>query len=86
MIMEKLNLNDKEKEKEAEVEGKYFIFKLVNVSPVPKRRRSSLKEDFNKIKQIKSEKEDEELCSEVIAETMKNTLYNKVVGGFEVNN
>jgi hypothetical protein len=45
-----------------------------------------LKEDFKLIKNTKPEKEDDELCSEVIAETMKNTLYNKVVGGFEVKN
>jgi hypothetical protein len=32
---------------------------------------------------MKHNEEDEELCTEVIAETMKNTLYNKVVGQIE---
>lgn len=55
-------------------------------SPSLKRRRSSLKEEFTKIKESKLDKEEEELCAEVIAETMKNTLYNKVVGQIENEN
>ena len=50
------------------------------------RRRSSLKEEFTKIKEINRDEDDEELCNQVIAETMKNTLYNKVVGSFGDDN
>lgn len=75
--MEKLNLNVKEEENEPEEKKDTLKLPL-------KRRRSSLKDEFTKIKETK--KEDEELCTEVIAETMKNTLYNKVVGQIEKEN
>jgi len=40
-----------------------------------------LKDEFSLIRNFKST-EEEELSPETIAETMKNTLYNKVVGKF----
>jgi hypothetical protein len=76
--MEKLNLNSIKEEEEE-----------LNVSPNKElnlqRRRSSLKEEFTKIKEIKQIDDGEELPAEVIAETLKNTLYNKIVGKIEVD-
>ena len=80
-------MKKKEKKKKKVYYFLFNIFLLVNNQKSPiKRRSSSLKEDFAKIKAFKPEKEEEELCSQIIAETMKNTLYNKVVGGFAVEN
>lgn len=75
--MEKLNLNSIKEEEEE-----------VNSTPKkdPIRRRSSLKDDFDKIRDIKQLDEGDELPAEVIAETLKNTLYNKIVGKIECDN
>jgi hypothetical protein len=74
--MEKLNLNSIKEEEEE-----------LNASPYKefKRRRSSIKDEFTKIKEIKQTDEGDELPVEVIAETLKNTLYNKIVGKIEVD-
>jgi hypothetical protein len=48
------------------------------------RRKSSIKDEFNLVKELlKQKKNDDELEPEIIEETMKNTLYNKCLGKIE---
>lgn len=75
-------MEDKEiKEEEGKNFYKFVIFILVNKSPIKKRK--SIKDEITLIKNLKPKTEEEELSTHVIAETMKNTLYNKVIGKIE---
>lgn len=56
-----------------------FYLNYLDKTTYPLQKRRSLKDEFSSIINIKAV-EAEELSPETIAETMKNTLYNKVVG------
>lgn len=82
--MAKLRIEDKSEKANEEVTSKYIyliikLFLILAHNKNPAQKRRSLKDEFSLIKNIKSV-EEEELSPETIAETMKNTLYNKVVG------
>lgn len=51
-----------------------------NNSSQPIQKRKSIKDEIHLIKNLKPKTEEEELSTEVIAQTMKNTLFNKIVG------
>ena len=66
----------KMKKKEVIFSKNFWKF-LVDITLV---KRKSIKDEINLIKNIKPMAEEEELPMDMIAQTMKNTLYNKVVG------
>jgi len=88
--MEKLKLEDKKEENEKDISKlfdnfiliiyHYYLIYFISIDKTnPLQKRRSLKDEFSSIINIKKV-EPEELSPETIAETMKNTLYNKVVG------
>lgn len=76
----KLQIVEKEEEEKPIEQSKFFIFKNIDVN-YPLQKRRSLKDEFTLLKSLQQD-DQEELSSETIAETMKNTLYNKVMGKF----
>ena len=61
-----------------------FIIILLDFEQV---RRRSIKDEFAIAKELQMKMNiDEELAPEVIEETMKNTLYNKIIGKREEEN